>query len=614
MAIPTPGFFGKLPMTGDFIHRRITPAFLNRWDEWLKHNLARSQQMLGSQWLDIYLTSPIWRFGISPGIIDDHAYCGVIVPSVDSVGRYFPLTISQAVPATAFCHMLSPAADQWYQSIEELMLDMLEGYHPDTDAFDQQLTTLNAAWVKDTGPFQQISMSELVNKSLHLQMTVSNDNGFAQATSSLLFSAMLGQQSPFSFWWQQNNDQSTSNCLMCANLPAGDQFAGLLDGSWKEHKWQTADLRGPKCPEPSRQIDELRQHHQEAQEPSPLPNSDYTEPHYLNRHSDAKQTTTESPYSTQTSNELWDITAPQHSDTVQPVTAKFDIENDPVECLEELSDSESDLVQLIRSDEDITISPAIDAQASRAKVLQRDISPGVYHPLPESAGFSDSGNYREWNEDSMLLMPSSGIFVVADGMGGHTDGAYASQAVVQAIESVDNTGSFEQVLERLRFSLDDVNQQLQDYAENHSEKNICGSTVAGLLLRGNQAAVFWAGDSRVYLVRDGALIPLSRDHSVEQEHIDAGIAKTAADFPAKNLITRAVGGDKQLTLDVFYHTPQLGDAFFLCSDGVYNETDETHLAKCIHDNNTAETAVNAIQTHLLKGPARDNLTGVLVLT
>ncbi len=98
----TPAWYGKLPALGDFASRRLPPAFLADWDAWLQRGMAYSQQHLGSEWLDTYLTSNVWRFILAPGTLDSSTWAGIVLPSVDRVGRYFPLTICAALADFSF--------------------------------------------------------------------------------------------------------------------------------------------------------------------------------------------------------------------------------------------------------------------------------------------------------------------------------------------------------------------------------------------------------------------------------------------------------------------------------------------------------------------------------
>ena len=88
------GFYGKLPCRGDFLQRRVSQDFVDVWDAWLQESLHETRKRLDEAWLNTYLTGPVWRFGLSAGVCGEHTYIGILVPSVDRVGRYFPLTPS----------------------------------------------------------------------------------------------------------------------------------------------------------------------------------------------------------------------------------------------------------------------------------------------------------------------------------------------------------------------------------------------------------------------------------------------------------------------------------------------------------------------------------------
>ena len=103
------GFYGKLPINGDFIQRNLPSHFVHPWDQWLQENISAFQQQYQGDWLQHYLTSPIWRFFLAPGVIDDNAYLGIMAPSVDRVGRYFPMTITSAIQADNASSLFSQA-------------------------------------------------------------------------------------------------------------------------------------------------------------------------------------------------------------------------------------------------------------------------------------------------------------------------------------------------------------------------------------------------------------------------------------------------------------------------------------------------------------------------
>lgn len=123
IAAEAAGWHGKLPTLGDFATRRLPPAFVQRWDDWLSAGLATLQQQAG--WLDGYLASPSWRFLLMPGVMDAQPWAGVLMPSVDRVGRYYPLTIAKPLPALPGEGDEMEALWAWLLRIDEAAADAL---------------------------------------------------------------------------------------------------------------------------------------------------------------------------------------------------------------------------------------------------------------------------------------------------------------------------------------------------------------------------------------------------------------------------------------------------------------------------------------------------------
>ncbi len=123
-----PGYFGKVATQGDFVTRRLPADFVSGWDDWLQAGMLYSQQQLGERWLAVYLNCPVWRFALAPGVCGAAAMAGVMLPGVDRVGRYFPLTV--AAPMASGQPMqaeLFKRADGWFSTVEQLALSSLEG-------------------------------------------------------------------------------------------------------------------------------------------------------------------------------------------------------------------------------------------------------------------------------------------------------------------------------------------------------------------------------------------------------------------------------------------------------------------------------------------------------
>lgn len=124
-----PGWYGKLPELGDFASRRLPAAFIKRWDDWLQQNMSASRSALGEAWLEQYLSWPVWRFALMPGVIGPDAWAGVLMPSVDRVGRYFPLTVCAGLPASVALGTSIAAFDGWLARLEPCALAALDPKH-----------------------------------------------------------------------------------------------------------------------------------------------------------------------------------------------------------------------------------------------------------------------------------------------------------------------------------------------------------------------------------------------------------------------------------------------------------------------------------------------------
>ncbi|QMV63572.1 PP2C family serine/threonine-protein phosphatase [Pseudomonas berkeleyensis] len=231
-----------------------------------------------------------------------------------------------------------------------------------------------------------------------------------------------------------------------------------------------------------------------------------------------------------------------------------------------------------------------------------------------SAARTDTGKVRARNEDAFLALPEQGLWVVADGMGGHQNGALASRLIVEHLAELPE-GSFEQRLAELRQCLHRLNHRLGQELTVTAERTdtVIGSTVVALLLEGERAVCVWAGDSRCYLWRASRLYQLSRDHSLVQQLIDEqGLApQEAARHPAAHALTRAIGASETLQLDILELDVLPGDVFLLCSDGLYQGVPADELGACLNLP-SPHLAVERLFQRALDGPARDNLSAVVI--
>ena len=232
-----------------------------------------------------------------------------------------------------------------------------------------------------------------------------------------------------------------------------------------------------------------------------------------------------------------------------------------------------------------------------------------------SAARTDTGKVRARNEDAFLDLPQAGLWAVADGMGGHQNGALASRLIIEQLAELSGGGDLPERLRALRRCLHELNRRLSQELTVTAERPdpVIGSTVVALLLEGERAACVWAGDSRCYLWRGSRLYQLSRDHSLEQQLIDEqGMTpQEAARHPAAHALTRAIGACETLQLDILELDVLPGDVFLLCSDGLYQGLSADELGACLNLP-SPHLAVERLFQRVLDGPARDNLSAVVI--
>jgi len=232
-------------------------------------------------------------------------------------------------------------------------------------------------------------------------------------------------------------------------------------------------------------------------------------------------------------------------------------------------------------------------------------------PPWRSAARSEPGKVRSHNEDAVLERPDSGLWALADGAGGHPGGATASRMIIDSLAGHLLTGDLRERLALTRHCLHRVNRQIARTAEPHASPG--GSTLVALLTAGERAACLWAGDSRCYLWRTGRLYQLSRDHSLERLLVEQQCQspERAARHPQARALTRAVGADADLQLECLELETLPGDRFLLCSDGLYRSLEPAAVGAAL-GLPLATLAVERLFAQALAGPARDNLSAVVI--
>lgn len=231
-------------------------------------------------------------------------------------------------------------------------------------------------------------------------------------------------------------------------------------------------------------------------------------------------------------------------------------------------------------------------------------------PRLRSAVRSHVGLVRTLNEDACLARPDLGIWAVADGMGGHDCGDYASNLIVGELGRVRRPGSARELLQAVDETLARCNKMLIARAE---DGDLNGSTIVALLAFEQNFAVIWAGDSRLYRWRAGRLEQLTRDHSYVQELVERGelAPEQARRHPLANRITRAIGADRELHLDVVDGRLEPDDLFLLCSDGLTGMVDDGAIAAILTAAEPEVAADRLIEAALAAG-GRDNVSVIVV--
>lgn len=232
-------------------------------------------------------------------------------------------------------------------------------------------------------------------------------------------------------------------------------------------------------------------------------------------------------------------------------------------------------------------------------------------PPPTAAGASHVGRVRAENQDAFIDRTDIGLWAVADGVGGLADGRLASTSLVEALATIGRPASAADLLAQFEERVWQANRALRRYA---SEKAVSlGTTVVALLVHGDVYACLWAGDSRLYLIRAGAISRLSDDHTEAAALLKRGIvtAEEAQSWPRRNIITRAVGVADEIELDMVEGMVEPGDVFVLCSDGLTGHLADNEILALAAGRVPRAACEALIETTLARG-ASDNVTVIVV--
>lgn len=229
----------------------------------------------------------------------------------------------------------------------------------------------------------------------------------------------------------------------------------------------------------------------------------------------------------------------------------------------------------------------------------------------DSYAVSHAGCVRALNEDNYLVEPESGLWLVADGMGGHEGGEIASASIVEHLATMGIASSAPDLRARFEDRLARAHADIRQLSEERGAT--IGSTVAALLAIDGRFACMWSGDSRVYLVRDRVISQMSRDHTEVQELLDRGVitAAEARSWPRRNVITRAVGVDDDIVVDITQGDLQPGDTFVLGTDGLTAHASDEEILQAVAASSPQQACEDLLETVLSRG-GTDNVTIIVV--
>ncbi|MEQ1636208.1 MAG: type VI secretion system-associated protein TagF [Methylococcales bacterium] len=500
------GFYGKLPIIGDFVSRRLPDDFINAWDSWLQSIIAASREARGEDWLTGYLTSPIWRFVLSPGVCGNKAVAGIVMPSVDRVGRYYPMTVARVFDSSFQLPFMFTVANDWFEQLEDAALIGLEG-KLDLLAFDQLIQTIPPL----SFPPGSLSVHPSVAEKKSFYIPITNIGHTAEAFIALNAQLLATFMPGYSLWSNAGSEHVQAALVAYEGLPAIGGFPGFLNGKENTvHKELSVNFMGK----------------------------------LLNN-------------------------------IAKPEFAPF------------------------------AVAAAEPENLSLEKILSNN-EPVLMDSSWCSWAITHTGKQRKHNEDAFLNRPEAGLWVVADGMGGHKAGDIASQLIVNNLKDLSCVFHLEEYVKAVEQRLKNVNTQLQQLSDKEYDHQMVGSTVVCLMCEAKRCAFAWAGDSRLYRLRNNTLQQLTQDHCV---HPDL----TATDWTAKhsNVITRAIGAREDLALEINMLEVFDEDVFLLCSDGLDKELSFREIESIMSHCEAQAIADKLVNEALMRG-ARDNVTVIVV--
>jgi type VI secretion system protein ImpM len=223
------GVYGKLPARGDFVTRRMGRGFVEAWDDWLQLAIPASQVALGERWLEFYLTSPVWRFALGAGCCGLNTVVGVMMPSVDKIGRYFPLMLGRELPLGVELLSMASRLGGWYRLVEDRALSVLVPTFQLEDLEQPLPLELDSSYPPSATPSGFVAPGHYI--------AVDPAHGLAEVAR------MYGPlPQARTVWWTLGSEHVVPSILLCPGLPTPSAYASLYDGQWEQRGWISVSL------------------------------------------------------------------------------------------------------------------------------------------------------------------------------------------------------------------------------------------------------------------------------------------------------------------------------------------------------------------------------------
>lgn len=219
-----PGWYGKLASLGDFAYRRLPPAWVQNCDAWLSHVMQRSSERLGERWLQTYLTAPVLRFAWAPGVLDNQWWFGLLMPSCDNVGRYYPLLIAQPRARPPVDRIALDHLELWYSHLADAALQTLSD-HTSLEAFEQALSEA-PPW-PTAGPASPLNTRSTPTAERY-EMPASVP--LSRWLPSLATTELLARVAGCTLWWRAADDGTGASVSLVHRLPGAETFVELWAG------------------------------------------------------------------------------------------------------------------------------------------------------------------------------------------------------------------------------------------------------------------------------------------------------------------------------------------------------------------------------------------------